>query len=144
MPGAEKEVYLPPALRITSFPHGAFNYATPDSVADEIETLSGDVTPSEIPDMFHPQKNYIFRAMEQDAYPRFLRALAFGNILPVTALLRMLIGSFVLWVGLSIGLSLIFLDVRPKSRRFFVSISLSFPLISTYLRYRYSFRSSLQ
>lgn len=76
---------------------------------------------AQIPDMFHSQKEYCFRAMEQDAYPRFLRAKAFGNLTPVSALVRLIVGLIVLWVGLAVGFSLIFLDVQPKSKRFFVS-----------------------
>lgn len=76
---------------------------------------------AQIPDMFHAQKEYCFRAMEQDAYPRFLRAKAFGNLTPVSALVRLIVGLIVLWIGLAAGFSLIFLDVHPKSKRFFVS-----------------------
>ena len=76
---------------------------------------------AQIPDMFHAQKEYVFRAMEQDAFPRFLRAKAFGNLTPVSALVRLIVGLIVLWIGLAAGFSLIFLDVHPKSKRFFVS-----------------------
>ena len=71
--------------------------------------------------MFHAQKEYCFRAMEQDAFPRFLRSKAFGNLTPLTALARLISGLIVLWIGLAVGFSLIFLDVQPKSKRFFVS-----------------------
>jgi len=76
---------------------------------------------AQIPDMFHTQKEYCFRAMEQDAFPRFLRSKAFGNLTPVSALVRLVVGLIVLWIGLAVGFSLIFLDVQPKSKRFFVS-----------------------
>jgi hypothetical protein len=71
--------------------------------------------------MFHSQKEYCFRAMEQDAFPRFLRAKAFGNLTPVSALVRLVLGLVTLWVALAAAFSLVFLDVRPKSKRFFVS-----------------------
>ncbi|KAH6874248.1 hypothetical protein BKA70DRAFT_1378884 [Coprinopsis sp. MPI-PUGE-AT-0042] len=58
---------------------------------------------AQIPDMFHAQKEYCFRAMEQDAFPRFLRSKAFGNLTPISG------------VGLAVGFSLIFLDVEPNS-----------------------------
>lgn len=70
--------------------------------------------------MFHAQKEYVFGAMEQDAYPRFLRAKAFGNLTPVSALVRLVAGMTILWIALSTGFALIFLDVKPKSKRFFV------------------------
>ena len=72
--------------------------------------------------MFHAQKEYCFRAMEQDAFPRFLRAKAFGNLTPVSALVRLVVGLLVLWAGLSAAFGLVFLDVQPKSKRFFVRI----------------------
>lgn len=117
VPGAEKEIYLPPALRIHSFPlspeHPPTNPAAPDYQADAALL-------AQVPDMFHAQKDYIFSAMEQDAYPRFLRAKAFGNLTPVSALVRLVAGLLVLWAGLSTAFALIFLDVHPKSKRFFV------------------------
>ena len=107
------EIYLPPSLRIHSFPLSA---AQEPRTQEELNALA------QIPDMFHAQKDYCFRAMEQDAYPRFLRAKAFGNLTPVSALVRLVLGLVILWIGLAVGFSLIFLDVKPKSRRFFVSL----------------------
>jgi hypothetical protein len=68
--------------------------------------------------------------MEQDAFPRFLRSKAFGNLTPLTALARLIAGLIVLWIGLAVGFSLIFLDVQPKSKRFFVSP----PFLLPYMR----------
>jgi len=107
------EIYLPPALRIHSFP---LNSAHEPKSQSEIGLMA------QIPDMFHAQKEYCFRAMEQDAFPRFLRAKAFGNLTPVSALVRLVVGLIVLWIGLAVGFSLIFLDVHPKSKRFFLFI----------------------
>ena len=106
------EIYLPPALRIHSFP---LNSNHEPKSPNDVSVMA------QIPDMFHAQKEYCFRAMEQDAFPRFLRAKAFGNLTPVSALVRLIVGLIVLWVGLAVGFSLIFLDVHPKSKRFFVS-----------------------
>ncbi len=106
------EIYLPPSLRIHSFPL---------SGTHEPKSQTEMSLMAQIPDMFHSQKEYCFRAMEQDAYPRFLRAKAFGNLTPVSALVRLIVGLIVLWIGLAVGFSLIFLDVHPKSKRFFVS-----------------------
>lgn len=78
---------------------------------------------AQIPDIFHAQKEYCFRAMEQDAFPRFLRSKAFGNLTPVSALVRLVVGLIVLWIGLAVAFSLVFLDVHPKSKRFFVSFA---------------------
>ncbi|KIY69419.1 hypothetical protein CYLTODRAFT_393741 [Cylindrobasidium torrendii FP15055 ss-10] len=105
------EIYLPPSLRIHSFPL---------SSTTEAKSSTEHNLMAQIPDIFHAQKEYVFRAMEQDAFPRFLRAKAFGNLTPVSALVRLILGLIVLWIGLAVGFSLIFLDVQPKSKRFFL------------------------
>lgn len=105
------EIYLPPSLRIHNFPL---------SSAQEPKSQSELALMAQIPDYFHTQKEYCFRAMEQDAFPRFLRSKAFGNLTPMSALVRLIAGLIVLWIGLAVGFSLIFLDVQPKSKRFFV------------------------
>ena len=114
------EIYLPPALRLHTFPLTSGQ----DPKSDAEKSLL-----AQIPDMFHGQKEYCFRAMEQDAFPRFLRSKAFGNLTPLTALVRLIVGLIVLWVGLAVGFSLIFLDVKPKSKRFFVSL----PFLSSFM-----------
>lgn len=112
--GQNHEIYLPPSLRINTFPLSS--HREPRSEEERAAM-------AQIPDMFHAQKEYCFRAMEQDAYPRFLRAKAFGNLTPVSALIRLVAGLIILWIGLAVGFALIFLDVKPKSKRFFVRIS---------------------
>ncbi|EAU86760.1 hypothetical protein CC1G_06521 [Coprinopsis cinerea okayama7 len=107
------EIYLPPALRIHSFPL---------SSTQEPKTQTELSIMAQIPDMFHAQKEYCFRAMEQDAFPRFLRSKAFGNLTPISALVRLIAGLVILWIGLAVGFALIFLDVEPKSKRFFLFI----------------------
>lgn len=114
------EIYLPPALRIHTFP------------LISGQDLKSDVEKSilaQVPDMFHAQKEYCFRAMEQDAFPRFLRSKAFGNLTPLSALVRLIIGLIVLWIGLAVGFSLIFLNVQPKSKRFFLFIPFTIAIL---------------
>lgn len=114
------EIYLPPALRIHTFPLTS----SQDPKSDVEKNIL-----AQIPDMFHAQKEYCFRAMEQDAFPRFLRSKAFGNLTPLSALVRLIVGLIVLWIGLAVGFALIFLDVQPKSKRFFVSLSILLPSV---------------
>ncbi|KAL0958850.1 hypothetical protein HGRIS_014169 [Hohenbuehelia grisea] len=114
------EIYLPPSLRIHSFPL---------SSASEPRGASEQTLMAQIPDMFHAQKEYCFRAMEQDAFPRFLRSKAFGNLTPVSALIRLILGLIILWIGLATGFALIFLDVQPKSKRFFLFIPFTFAIL---------------
>jgi hypothetical protein len=125
------EIYLPPSLRIHTFPLSSTQLPNTTSPEYEIEASAL----AQVPDMFHAQKEYCFRAMEQDAFPRFLRAKAFGNLTPVSALVRLVVGMLVLWAGLSTAFALVFLDVQPKSKRFFVRVtfleySLGFDLVS--------------
>lgn len=110
-PEESHEIYLPPALRIHSF--------TPD----EPGALA------QVPDMFHAQKEYCYRAMEQDAFPRFLRSKAFGNLTPVSALVRLIAGLICLWIALATAFALVFLDVKPKSKRFFLFIPFTFAFL---------------
>jgi hypothetical protein len=107
------EIYLPPALRIHSFPL---------SSSQEPKSQTELALMAQIPDIFHAQKEYCFRAMEQDAFPRFLRSKAFGNLTPISALVRLILGLLILWIGLAAAFALVFLDVHPKSKRFFVSV----------------------
>jgi len=67
--------------------------------------------------------------MEQDAFPRFLRSKAFGNLTPVSALIRLILGLLVLWIGLATAFSLIFLDVQPKSKRFFLFLPFTLAIL---------------
>ncbi|KIJ62238.1 hypothetical protein HYDPIDRAFT_94705 [Hydnomerulius pinastri MD-312] len=114
------EIYLPPALRVHSFP---LNSTQEPKTQSELNMMA------HVPDMFHAQKEYCFRAMEQDAFPRFLRAKAFGNLTPLSALVRLVVGLIVLWIGLAAAFALVFLDVQPKSKRFFLFIPFAFAIL---------------
>lgn len=83
--GAEKEIYLPPALRIHSFPLSSSQLPTVQH--PEYEQQSQVL--ARVPDMFYSQKEYVYRQMEQDSFPRFLRAKSFGNLTPLSAILRL-------------------------------------------------------
>ncbi|KAH8921021.1 regulator of G protein signaling superfamily [Atractiella rhizophila] len=116
--GSSNEIYLPPSLRIHTFPLSASNLPEVSFPQSEIEAEQL----AKIPDMFNLQKEYVYRAMEQDTFPRFLRAKAFGNLTAVGALGRLGVGLLALWAGFSTALALIFLDSKPKERRLYVII----------------------
>jgi hypothetical protein len=109
LPGSEKEIYLPPQLRINSFPLSSSS--APDFHDEEQQQAL-----ARVPDMFHSQKEYVFRTMEADVFPRFLRAKAFGNLTPISALVRLSLGLLALWAGLATGFAFIFLDVHREKR----------------------------
>ncbi|BGP27230.1 Bud site selection protein, Revert to axial protein 1 [Rhodotorula toruloides] len=126
MPGADKEVYLPPQLRITSFP--LLSSTLPAVTHPDYDQQAA--AQARIPDMFHAQKEYVYRAMEVDSFPRFLRAKAFGNLTPISALVRLAIGLVALWAGLATAFAFIFLDAKPKVRRLWIILPFTFAIVN--------------
>ncbi|TIA79666.1 hypothetical protein E3P98_03167 [Wallemia ichthyophaga] len=115
-PGSDKEIYLPPALRIQNFGHN---------------------TPlTDIPDLFYPQKEYIFRALEGGVFPRFLRAKGFGNLTPMSSLVRLGLGLFLLWFAFALGFCFIFIDYKPQKTRVWVLLPF---LISFFLLWSFKY-----
>jgi hypothetical protein len=123
-PGAEKEIYLPNVLRITSFPISAGQL--PQTYPEPDYDLESD-TLARVPDMFHSQKEWVYRAMEQDSFPRFLRSKAFGNLTPISAMIRLVLGLLLMWIALSTAFSFIFLDLKPKAKRLWVRFCNPYP-----------------
>lgn len=95
--GAEREVALPSHIL--------------RGIATAIEADGRDD-----PEVFDEARDYVFQAMERDAYPSFLRAKALGNIIPLSSLLRLLIGLLFLFAGLWAGFTLIFLGATRGER----------------------------
>ena len=83
---------------------------------------SGSEASPLIPDLFHAQKVYIFKALEQDAFPRFLRGKAFGNLTPLGSFVRLIAGLLCLWGGFVLAFSLILLDYKPRWVRLWVGL----------------------
>ncbi|EAW10691.1 putative RGS domain protein (Rax1) [Aspergillus clavatus NRRL 1] len=70
LPGAEREIILPEEMVST-----IINLVEDDGRDD--------------PEVFDPAKDYVFQAMERDAYPGFLQAKALGNLVPLTVVIRL-------------------------------------------------------
>ncbi|KAI1331401.1 RGS domain-containing protein [Xylariaceae sp. FL0255] len=102
LPGAEREITLPGSI-------------TADITAAIEEDGRDD------PEVFDVAKDYVFQAMERDAYPGFLRARALGNLIPPTILARLIIGLIALFGAFWTAFALIFLDY-PRATRAFVVI----------------------
>ncbi|ORY41751.1 RGS domain-containing protein [Leucosporidium creatinivorum] len=126
MPGADKEVYLPPTLRIHEFP---LSSSTLPAVSHPDYDREADAQ-ARVPDMFHAQKEYVYRAMEMDTFPRFLRAKAFGNLTPISALVRLGVGLLALWVALATAFAFIFLDYKPKIKRLWIILPFTVAIIN--------------
>jgi len=97
LPGAEREIILP---------QGILN-----SVTDSIEKEGRDD-----PEVFDTAKDYVFQAMERDAFPGFLRAKALGNIVPPSMMLRLIVGLVSLFGAFWAAFVLIFLDKSRSTR----------------------------
>ncbi|KAI9376012.1 RGS domain-containing protein [Aspergillus egyptiacus] len=70
LPGAEREIVLPDEM-----------------VATVINLIEDDGRDD--PEVFDPAKDYVFQAMERDAFPGFLQAKALGNLVPLSVMARL-------------------------------------------------------
>ena len=95
--GSEREIILPVGIM--------------DDITQAIETEGRDD-----PEVFDAAKDYVFQAMERDAFPGFLRYKALGNIVQPSMLLRLIIGLVALFAALWTSFILIFLDYSRQTR----------------------------
>ncbi|KAH6669275.1 RGS domain-containing protein [Halenospora varia] len=91
LPGAEREIILPGAI-------------TQDI------TLSIEERGRDDPEVFDAAKDYVFQAMERDAFPGFLRMKALGNLVPPSLMMRLIIGLLAMFGAFWVAFILIFLD----------------------------------
>jgi hypothetical protein len=70
LPGSEREIMLPEMM-----------------VSSIINLIEDDGRDD--PEVFDPAKDYVFQAMERDAFPGFLQAKALGNMVPLSTILRL-------------------------------------------------------
>ncbi|KAF2100851.1 regulator of G protein signaling superfamily [Rhizodiscina lignyota] len=97
LPGAEREIILP---------QGILNQIT-----SAIEEQGRDD-----PEVFDDAKDYVFQAMERDAFPGFLRSKALGNIVPPSMMLRLIVGLLALFGAFWTAFILIFLNFGRLTR----------------------------
>lgn len=107
LPGAEREITLPHSII--------------QNITQQIEELGRDD-----PEVFDAAKDYVFQAMERDAFPGFLRMKALGNLIPTSMLFRLIIGLLAMFGGFWAAFILIFLN-EPRHIR--VWVSHAFPLM---------------
>jgi len=103
LPGSEREIILPQNIL--------------NSVVEAIESDGRDD-----PEVFDEAKEYVFQAMERDAYPGFLRAKALGNLVPPSLMLRLIIGLLAMFGAFWTSFILIFLDYS-RAWRCWVSLT---------------------
>ncbi|GME66741.1 unnamed protein product [[Candida] boidinii] len=87
------------------------------------------------PEVFDEAREYVFKAMEHEAYPNFLRYNAMGNITQNSSVYRLIFAIFCAFAGFWVGYALIFLKWDPKPERAVVTIPFFFS--------SYSFFSSI-
>jgi len=97
LPGAEREIILP---------QGILN-----EITNAIEKEGRDD-----PEVFDAAKDYVFQAMERDAFPGFLRAKALGNLVHPSMMLRLIIGLVSMFAAFWTAFVLIFLDKGRVTR----------------------------
>jgi hypothetical protein len=97
LPGAEREITLPGSIT--------------QEVTTAIEELGRDD-----PEVFDVAKDYVFQAMERDAFPGFLRMKALGNLIPPTLIMRLIIGLIAMFGGFWAAFVLVFLDMSRLTK----------------------------
>ncbi|KAI6710585.1 hypothetical protein PZA11_004292 [Diplocarpon coronariae] len=97
LPGAEREIILP------------------DSITQEV-VVSIEEHGRDDPEVFDAAKDYVFQAMERDAFPGFLRAKALGNLVPPSLMVRLIAGLLAMFGGFWAAFVLIFLDLSHHNR----------------------------
>ncbi|TVY82318.1 Protein rax1 [Lachnellula suecica] len=101
LPGAEREIILPHAI------------------THEI-TLSIEERGRDDPEVFDAAKDYVFQAMERDAFPGFLRMKALGNLVPPSMILRVIVGLIAMFGAFWVAFILIFLDYPRHIRAWLI------------------------
>lgn len=97
LPGAEREITLPGSIT--------------QDVTTAIEEFGRDD-----PEVFDVAKDYVFQAMERDAFPGFLRMKALGNLIPPTLVMRLILGLLAMFGGFWTAFVLVFLDESRRTR----------------------------
>ncbi|KAF7902861.1 hypothetical protein EAF00_002763 [Botryotinia globosa] len=97
LPGAEREIILP------------------HSITQDI-TISIEERGRDDPEVFDAAKDYVFQAMERDAFPGFLRMKALGNLVPPSMMLRLIVGLLSMFAAFWVGFILIFLNYPHHTR----------------------------
>lgn len=100
LPGAERQIILPGGMV--------------EEIEDAIDAQGRDD-----PEMFDAAKDYVFQAMERDAFPGFLRSKALGNLIPLSLMVRLILGLLAIFGGFWAAFVLVFTN-RSRGTRCWV------------------------
>ncbi|EFE38028.1 hypothetical protein TRV_07305 [Trichophyton verrucosum HKI 0517] len=117
LPGSEREVVLP------------------DSIVNDIVHMIEEEGRDD-PEVFDTAKDYVFQAMERDAFPGFLQAKALGNLVPPSILARLVIALVSFGAGFWAGFFVILTDT-PRNTRCWVILPFS---IAAYFLSSYQYK----
>lgn len=92
-----------------------------DKVRFELETQGRDD-----PEVFDEAREYVFKAMEYDAYPNFLRSHALKNVTRKSSAIRILLSMISGLAAFWTGYTLIFMNYEPKPTRAVVVVPFFF------------------
>lgn len=98
LPGSEREIIIPQSI-----------------LAEIQDAIEGPEQRAD-PELFDPAKDYVFQAMERDAYPGFLQAKGLGNLVTQSMMLRLIIGLISFFAAVWAAFILIFLDKSRSTR----------------------------
>ncbi|KAF2713700.1 regulator of G protein signaling superfamily [Pleomassaria siparia CBS 279.74] len=98
LPGSEREIIIPQSIL--------------HDVQDHIE---GPEQRSD-PELFDQAKDYVFQAMERDAFPGFLQSKGLGNLVPQSMMIRLIIGLISFFGAFWAAFILIFLNKSRTTR----------------------------
>jgi hypothetical protein len=98
LPGSEREIIIPQSI-----------------LAEIQDAIEGPEQRAD-PELFDPAKDYVFQAMERDAYPGFLQAKGLGNLVTQSMMLRLIIGLISFFAAVWAAFVLIFLNKSRTTR----------------------------
>lgn len=98
LPGSEREIIIPQSI-----------------LADVQEAIEGPDQRAD-PELFDHAKDYVFQAMERDAYPGFLQNKGLGNLVPQSMMVRLIVGLISFFAAMWTSFILIFLDKSRSTR----------------------------
>jgi hypothetical protein len=98
LPGSEREIIIPQSI-----------------LAEVQEAIEGSEQRAD-PELFDSAKDYVFQAMERDAYPGFLQNKGLGNLVPQSMMLRLIVGLVSFFAAIWAAFILIFLDKSRTTR----------------------------
>ncbi|KAL9618464.1 MAG: hypothetical protein Q9160_006842 [Pyrenula sp. 1 TL-2023] len=117
LPGSEREIILPDQML--------------RNITQAIEEEARDD-----PEIFDDAKDYVFQAMERDAFPGFLQSKALGNIVPFSVIFRLVFALAALMAAFWGGFYMI-LTNQPKHIRCWIILPFS---IGTYFLMTYQYK----